>query len=193
MRVRREGDPSNWIFSPLTQDWIKKPIHPPPPRVKRTIPGKPKPKGRRGREEWSRLLQSWALSLFLNFLNHKKLIFCIFYQVIFLHQSYIKSPSQINCIKNAKNHFLLLKKLKNTESARLWRFRQIVQRPCRIPVCQCLSSGPPAFWWSLMDQARFANISRGPFCFLCISSLCLSSLSLQLNPLQKQTVFPMMP
>ena len=27
------------------------------------------------------------------------------------------TPSQINLIKNAKNHFLLLKKFKNTESA----------------------------------------------------------------------------
>ena len=45
----------------------------------------------------------------------------IFYQVnnLFLHQSHLKkpTPSQINLIKNAKNHFLLLKKLKNTESA----------------------------------------------------------------------------
>ena len=30
------------------------------------------------------------------------------------------TPSQINLIKNAKNHFLLMKKLKNTESAQLW-------------------------------------------------------------------------
>ena len=29
------------------------------------------------------------------------------------------TPSQINLIKNAKNHFLLMKKLKNTESAQL--------------------------------------------------------------------------
>ena len=29
------------------------------------------------------------------------------------------TPSQINLIKNAKNHFLLLKKFKNTESAQL--------------------------------------------------------------------------
>ena len=43
-----------------------------------------------------------------------------FYQVnnLFLHQSYLKSPkptpSQINLIKNAKNHFLLL-------STQLWK------------------------------------------------------------------------
>ena len=30
------------------------------------------------------------------------------------------TPSQINLIKNAKNQFLLLKKIKNTESAQLW-------------------------------------------------------------------------
>ena len=30
------------------------------------------------------------------------------------------TPSQINLINDAKNHFLLLKKLKNSESAQLW-------------------------------------------------------------------------
>ena len=42
------------------------------------------------------------------------MIFWHFFQVnnLFLHLSYIK--------KNAKNHFLLLKKLKNTESAQLY-------------------------------------------------------------------------
>ena len=59
------------------------------------------------------------------FFSIKKWFFCIFYQVnnLFLHQSYLKSlltPSQITLIKNAKNHFLLLKKLKNTSSAQLW-------------------------------------------------------------------------
>ena len=29
--------------------------------------------------------------------------------------------SQINLVKNARNNFLLLKKLKNTESAQLWK------------------------------------------------------------------------
>ena len=51
------------------------------------------------------------------------MIFCNFYKVnnLFLHQSYLISPLtvKINLIKNAKNHFLLLKKLKNTESAQL--------------------------------------------------------------------------
>ena len=39
-----------------------------------------------------------------------------FYQItnLFLYQSYLKSP-QINLIKNAKNHFLLLKRFKKTE------------------------------------------------------------------------------
>ena len=49
------------------------------------------------------------------------MIFCIFYEDnnLFLHQSLFKkpTPSQINFIKNAKNHFLLLKKFKNSESA----------------------------------------------------------------------------
>ena len=30
------------------------------------------------------------------------------------------TPSQINLIKKGKNHFLLLKKFKNTGSAQLW-------------------------------------------------------------------------
>ena len=67
------------------------------------------------------IVQSWALEVF--FFNNKKLFFYIFYQVnsLFLHQSYFKkhTPSQINLIKNAKNHFLWLKKLKNTSSAQL--------------------------------------------------------------------------
>ena len=45
-----------------------------------------------------------------------------FFQVnnLFLHQSYLEShSSQINLINNAKNHFLLVKKFKNTVSAQL--------------------------------------------------------------------------
>ena len=67
--------------------------------------------------------QSWALSVFFNFFNHKKWIFGIFYKVsnLFLHQSYLKSSLPVKLtIKNAKNHFLRLKKYKNAESAQLW-------------------------------------------------------------------------
>ena len=72
--------------------------------------------------------QSWELEVFFEFFQQQKMIFCIFYQVnsLFLHQFYLKSslPRQINLIKNAKNHFLLLKKFKSeteteTESAQL--------------------------------------------------------------------------
>ena len=40
---------------------------------------------------------SWALSVFFNFFNNKKLFFFIFYKVnnLFLHQSYLKSPLPI--------------------------------------------------------------------------------------------------
>ena len=38
------------------------------------------------------------------------------------------TPNQINLIKNAKNHFLLLKKLKNTESAQLCRVQYYASR-----------------------------------------------------------------
>ena len=41
------------------------------------------------------------------------------------------TPSQINLIKNAKNHFLLLKKFKNTESAQLWTHSSVSQRRAR--------------------------------------------------------------
>ena len=42
----------------------------------------------------TRVTQSWALEVFFNFFNNKKLFFCIFYQVnnLFLHQSYLKIP-----------------------------------------------------------------------------------------------------
>ena len=71
------------------------------------------------------LCQSWTLEVFLNFFNNKKGFFCIFYQVnntipISAPVLFKKpTPSQINLIKNAKNHFLILKKLENTESAQL--------------------------------------------------------------------------
>ena len=63
------------------------------------------------------------------------MIFCIFYEDnnLFLHQS---SPSEINLIKNAKNHFLLLKKFKNTESAHLCNFKI-----CHLDNhCRCVSA-----------------------------------------------------
>ena len=58
--------------------------------------------------------QSWALPVFFYFFNNKKWFFCTFYKInnLFLHQSYLKTPtpSQISLIKNARSHFLLLKK-----------------------------------------------------------------------------------
>ena len=72
-------------------------------------------------------LQSWTLLLFCQFFSFIKNDFLyIFHQVnnLFLHQSYLKTkkstPGQIYRIKNAKNHFLLVKTLKNTSSAQLW-------------------------------------------------------------------------
>ena len=38
----------------------------------------------------NRISQSWALEVFWNFFNNKKLFCCIFYQGLFLHQSYSK-------------------------------------------------------------------------------------------------------
>ena len=61
------------------------------------------------------IFQSWALSVF----------FAFFYEDnnLCLHKSYLKSPLPVKLIKNAKNHFLLLKKFKNTSSAQLCNFR----------------------------------------------------------------------
>ena len=48
--------------------------------------------------------QSWALSVFLIFLNNKKWFYFILYQVnnLFLHLFKKTTPSQINLITNAK-------------------------------------------------------------------------------------------
>ena len=52
------------------------------------------------------------------------MIFWHFFQVnnLFLVLFKKPTPSQFNLIKNAKNHFLLLKKFKNNESAQLCIF-----------------------------------------------------------------------
>ena len=66
--------------------------------------------------------QSWALPVFFHLLNNKKWFFCTFIMLItYFCTSLFKkpTPSQINLIKNEKNHFLLVKKLKNTGSAQL--------------------------------------------------------------------------
>ena len=68
-------------------------------------------------------LQSWALSVFWIFLTIK-MICCIFYQVNLTGSGFFLNRTvaeiDINLIK--KNIFLLLKKLKNTESAQLCIF-----------------------------------------------------------------------
>ena len=79
------------------------------------------------------LQQGWALSVFFNFFANKKNDFCIFYQVNwgFLN----KTGAEIGYLldKKCKKKFLLLKKLKNTKSAQLWR-------PCRFTAMQFFSS-----------------------------------------------------
>ena len=51
------------------------------------------------------------------------------------------TSSQINLIKNAKKQFLILTKLKNTSSARLWTFRVRSHKKldwmCRVNIVQC--------------------------------------------------------
>ena len=71
-------------------------------------------------------MQRWALLVFLNFFNNKNDFFLHFLSswwpisapVLFKKPT----PSQIELIKNANIHFLLLKKFKNTESAQLWLY-----------------------------------------------------------------------
>ena len=53
--------------------------------------------------------QSWVLSVFFKFFNLKKLFFYIFYEDIKPISAPVlfkkPTPSQINLLKNAKNHF----------------------------------------------------------------------------------------
>ena len=58
--------------------------------------------------------QSWALSVFFNFFNNKKWLFCIFYQVnnLFLHQSYLKSSLPVKLTLNCKRTFFNMEKNK---------------------------------------------------------------------------------
>ena len=82
--------------------------------------------------------QSWALLVFFIFSIIKNYFVAFFYHVnnLFLHQSYLKSPlpvSQINLIRNAKNHFSLLKNFKNTESAHQTPIRSTNQAPNQAP------------------------------------------------------------
>ena len=85
---------------------------------------------------WQFWLRAGHFRYFGIFSNNKKII-CIFYEdsKLFLHQSYLQkpTPSQISLIKNAKNHFYLVKKLKNTASAQLRRFKgrkRVLVRDC---------------------------------------------------------------
>ena len=70
--------------------------------------------------------QSWALSVFFNIFNNKKWFFWIFYKLKPISAPVLfkkPTPSQINLIKKCKllkSYFLLLTKLKNTESAQHW-------------------------------------------------------------------------
>ena len=77
-----------------------------------------------GRGESGPLSRAGHLRYFFNFPKIKKDFLHFFlYQFnnLFLHQSQFKkpTPSQINSIRNEKNHFLLLKNFKNTASAQL--------------------------------------------------------------------------
>ena len=68
--------------------------------------------------------QRWALEVFLNFFKNEKWFFFAFLKKLLTCSALVlfkkPTPSQINLIKNAKKHFLWLKKFKNTSSAHLW-------------------------------------------------------------------------
>ena len=65
-------------------------------------------------------LGTFAIFEFLSLI--KKDFVAFFIKLIISASALFKKPSssQINLIKNAKIHFLFLKKLKNTKSAQLW-------------------------------------------------------------------------
>ena len=70
---------------------------------------------------WKAQVQSWALEVFLDFFNDKKWFFAFFIKLIwlgvfFLNRTGAEIGNQL-AQKWKKNYFLLLKKLKNTESA----------------------------------------------------------------------------
>ena len=68
----------------------------------------------------------WALSVFYNFFNNKKDLFVFFIKLIWLGVGFLnRTGGEIGYYlhkKNNKNHFLLLKNKKNTESAQLCGF-----------------------------------------------------------------------
>ena len=72
---------------------------------------------------------SWALSVFFNFFNNKKLFFCILKNKVknlFLHPPYLKSPLPVKLTweKMQDIIFWLVEKLKKSESAQLWTVEQ---------------------------------------------------------------------
>ena len=85
-------------------------------------------------------IRAGHLRYFLKFFNSNKWCFCIFIKLmtyIYAPVLFIKpTPSQINLIKN---NFLLLKKLKNSESAQLWFWLlSFFDSCCPGSICICL-------------------------------------------------------
>ena len=68
------------------------------------------------------LSRAGHLRYFWIFFNNKNDLFAFFIKFITSISAPVlfKGPLSVTLIKNAKNNFLLLKKLKNTESAQLW-------------------------------------------------------------------------
>ena len=69
-------------------------------------------------------MQSWALEVFFNFFNNKKLFFAFFIKLIwlgvgFLNRTGAKIGYYLYKKKCNQNHFLFVKKFKNTEGAQL--------------------------------------------------------------------------
>ena len=130
---------------------------------------------------WSKT-QSWAFSVFFNFSIIKMIFFPFFIKLISAPALFKKStPSQIYLIKNA-NNLLLLKKIKNTESAQpcprdylsqiltltymnktTWSFCAVFLSPCllkRIKSIVATIVDGQCLWPSFSDEKKQRALSK---------------------------------
>ena len=105
------------------------------------------------------------------------------------------TPSQINLIKNAKNHFLLVKKFKKTGSAQL-----CMCGVCGVCVCVCVCvtarsserhgiNGLRAQSWALAVFFIFSNNKKWFFSFF-IQSITLLLQKIPQVPSSESELFP---
>ena len=99
-----------------------------------------------------RVLQSWALEVFLNFFNNKNLFFAFFIKLIWLGVGFSnKTGAEIGYQlfkKYKKIIFYYWKKFKTTSSAQLWT-HCLVNRPDYL-----MFGYERTMWWRKMDQRK---------------------------------------